>query len=439
MKFYDREEELTLLRTTVEKSKKEAQFTVLTGRRRIGKTTLMLKAFENETMLYFFVARKAEQDLCLDFAKEMEEKLGMPAIGAPKNFASIFEAVMKISETRSFTLVIDEFQEFLRVNPSVFSEIQRIWDLYKTKSKINLVASGSIYRLMTKIFSDRNEPLYSRQTKMITVRPFTTLVLKKILHDYNLDYTPEDLLSLYAFTGGVAKYIEALMDAGAVSSELMIKEIIRKDSIFLNEGKFLLLEEFGKDYNIYFSILSAIASGNTSRAEIEDIIGKEIGGYLTNLEGAYALIEKKLPMFQASANKNVKYQIKDCFLSFWFRFVYKYNYILEIQAYEQMRKIIERDLPTFQGFALERYFRSKLMESQQCTRIGGWWDRLNENEIDIIAANELEKWVNFYEVKRNPKRYDENLLLTKIATFIKSTHQFHDYTINHSCLSLSDM
>ncbi|MCD8386941.1 MAG: ATP-binding protein [Bacteroidales bacterium] len=439
MKFYDREEELEILRDTALKSKEQAQFTVLTGRRRIGKTTLMLRAFEQETMLYFFVARKAEQDLCIDFATEMEQKLGMPIVGTPKSFASLFEALMKVAENRPFTLVIDEFQEFLRVNPAIFSEIQRVWDLYKGRSRINLVASGSIYRLMTQIFSNRNEPLYSRQTRMLTVMPFTTSVLKQILKDYKPNYMPEDLLTLYALTGGVAKYVETLMDAGATSPKQMIAEVVRKDSIFLNEGKFLLLEEFGKDYNTYFSILSAIASGNTSRAEIEDLIGKEIGGYLTNLENDYGLIAKKLPMFQASTNKNVKYQVIDMFLSFWFRFLYKYNYILEIQAYEQLRKIIERDLSTFQGIALEHYFRAKLMEGQQCTRIGGWWDRRTENEIDIIAANDLDRWANFYEVKRNPSRYDEGALLSKIDIFLKSTRQFQGYRLSHDCLSLPDM
>lgn len=439
MKFYDRESELAILKDIVTRAKNNAQFTVVTGRRRTGKTTLLLRAFEQETMLYFFVARKSEADLCIDFSNEVSQKLGLPLIGTPKSFAELFEAVMKISETHSFTLVIDEFQEFLRVNPAIFSEIQRIWDLYKDKSKINLVASGSIYRLMTKIFSDRNEPLYSRQTRMLTVNPFATSVIKQILQDYNPNHTPDDLLTLYALTGGVAKYIEVLMDANAVTTEKMINEVVRKDSIFLNEGKFLLLEEFGKDYNTYFSILSAIASGKTGRAEIEAIVDKEIGGYLTNLEDSYSLIGKKIPMFQASANKNVRYQLVDNFLTFWFRFIYKYNYIIEIQAYSQMKAIIERDWAVFQGFALERYFRAKMIEEQKCTRIGSWWNRKDEKEIDLITANEIEKWATFYEIKRNPEKYSESLLLTKIAEFLQSTKQFSGYRISHTLLSPKDM
>ena len=92
---------------------------------------------------------------------------------------------------------IIEFQEFFRVNKSVFSDMQRIWDLYSPKSHINLIVCGSIYSMMTKIFKDKKEPLYNRQSRFMTVRPFTPTVLKDILSEYNPGYTAEDLLALY--------------------------------------------------------------------------------------------------------------------------------------------------------------------------------------------------------------------------------------------------
>lgn len=162
--------------------------------------------------------------------------------------------------------------------------MQRIWDLYSPRSRINLIVCGSIYSMMTKIFKDKKEPLYNRQLRFMTVRPFTPTVLKDILSEYNPGYTAEDLLALYAFTGGVAKYVQLLVDAGATTKTTMLDQIIKADSIFLGEGKAILIEEFGKDYGIYFSILSAIARGKTSRSEIENVVGKEIGGYLTKLE-----------------------------------------------------------------------------------------------------------------------------------------------------------
>ncbi len=439
MKFFDRKEEIESLRKICEKAKSVAQFTVVTGRRRIGKTSLVWKAYEDEPILYFFVARKVESELCESFCTEMEEKLGIPTMGKAERFAEIFEYLMKLSVERPLTLFIDEFQEFFRVNKSVYSDMQRIWDIYHTRARINLIVCGSIFSMMTKIFKDKKEPLYNRQTHFMTIRPFRTAVLKEILAEYNPAYTPEDLLALYSFTGGVAKYVQLLIDADATTKTDMLNHIVQADSIFLGEGKAILIEEFGKDYGVYFSILSAIARGRTTRPEIEKIVGKEISGYLTKLEKEYELISKKQPLFEKSATKNVRYAIDDNFFTFWFRFIYKYNYMLEIEGYEQVKKIILRDYDTFSGLMLERYFRSKLIEQHAYTRIGSWWDRKGENEIDLIAENELDDVATFFEVKRQAAQISLPALQEKAQAFLRATGQFQGYDLSYQALSLKDM
>ena len=439
MRFFDRTEEIAFLRKIREMAKNNAQFTVVTGRRRIGKTSLVWKAYEDEPILYFFVARKAEGDLCEDYRLEIENKLGVPTMGRAEHFTDVFEYLMKLSAERPITLFIDEFQEFFRVNKSVFSDMQRIWDLYSPKSRINLIVCGSIYSMMTKIFKDKKEPLYNRQSRFMTVRPFTPTVLKDILSEYNPGYTAEDLLALYAFTGGVAKYVQLLVDAGATTKTTMLDQIIKADSIFLGEGKAILIEEFGKDYGIYFSILSAIARGKTSRSEIENVVGKEIGGYLTKLEKEYEIISKKQPLFEKSSAKNVRYVIEDNFFTFWFRFIYKYSYMLEIENYGSVKMIIGRDCETFSGLMLERYFKRVLIERQVYTRIGGWWDRKGENEIDIVAENELDDTATFFEVKRKAENIDMEKLEAKAAAFMRATGEFKGYSLSYKGLSMTDM
>lgn len=439
MKFFDRSEEIASLHEIREIAKNNAQFTVVTGRRRIGKTSLVWKAYEDEPILYFFVARKAESDLCEDYQLEIENKLGIPTIGRAEHFTDIFEFIMKLSIDRPITLFIDEFQEFFRVNKSVYSDMQRIWDIYSNKAHINLIVCGSIYSMMTKIFKDKKEPLYNRQTRFMTVRPFTPSVLKEILTEYNSDHTAEDLLALYSFTGGVAKYVQLLVDAGATTKEKMLNQIVKADSIFLGEGKAILIEEFGKDYGVYFSILSAIARGKTSRSEIESVVGREIGGYLTKLENEYEVIAKKQPLFEKSSTKNVRYTIEDNFFIFWFRFIYKYSYMLEIDNYESMKAIINRDYETFSGLMLERYFRRVLIERKAYTRIGGWWDRKGENEIDIVAENELNNEATFFEVKRKAANIDIEVLKQKAAAFLRATGEFKGYYISYKALSMEDM
>lgn len=439
MRFFDRTEEIASLREIRGMARNNAQFTVVTGRRRIGKTSLVWKAYEDEPVLYFFVARKAEGDLCEDYQVEMEAKLGIPTMGRATRFADVFEFLMKFSVEHPLTLFIDEFQEFFRINNSVYSDMQRIWDMYSPKARINLIVCGSIYSMMTKIFKDRKEPLYNRQTRFMTVRPFAPAVLKEILTEYHPAHTAEDLLALYSFTGGVAKYVQLLMDAGATTREKMLAQIVKADSIFLGEGKAVLIEEFGKDYGVYFSILSAIARGKTSRAEIESVVGREIGGYLTKLENDYEVIAKKQPLFEKSSTKNVRYTIEDNFFTFWFRFIYKYSYMLEIENYESLKTIINRDYETFSGLMLERYFKRVLIGSHAYTRIGGWWDRKGENEIDIIAENELNDEATFFEVKRRAANIDLEVLQKKAAAFLRATGAFKGYDLSYKGLSLDDM
>lgn len=440
MRFFDREKETKILREVNALSEENAQFTVLTGRRRVGKTWLVTHAYTPQEMLYFFVGRKSETDLCKGFAKEINEKLHLPVLGSPDKFADIFEFLMKYSQTHHFILFIDEFQDFLRVNKSIFSDMQRIWDLYKENSKINLIVGGSIFSLLTKIFKDNKEPLYGRQSRFLHVKPFRTSVIKDILREYSPSYKPDDLLTLYMLTGGVAKYVCSLIDNKAYTSKQMIETTIAEDSPFIAEGKSVLLEEFGKDSAVYFSILSAIASGRNTRSEIETAVGKEVGGYLSKLEDDYNIVTKHLPILTPNSSKNVHYEIDDMFFRFWFRFINKYNYMLEIGKYDKLREVVERDYTTYSGFVLERYFRQKLAEEADITRLGGWWDRKGENEIDIITENELDNKLVFYEVKRQKEYISIGELRKKAEAFFtknKIASRYDD--IQYRGLTLEDM
>ena len=439
MKFYDRQREIGILADIAAKARRTAQFTVITGRRRIGKTSLVRKAFEGKTYLHFIAARKSEAELCEIFQAEISAKLGVPLLGECKRFADVFRFVMDYAKKRTVTLFIDEFQEFFRVNPAIYGDIQGIWDLNKDAAKINLIVGGSVYTLMTKIFRDKKEPLFGRQTRLLSVEPFSVSVLKQILRDHKPKYTNEDLLALWTFTGGVAKYVELLMDDNATSRDKMIETIIAEDSSFITEGKAMLIEEFGKDYGNYFSILALIARGKTARSEIEAAIGKEIGGYLTKLEDEFSLIAKRQPLFEKTSKKNVRYRLSDNFLVFWFRFLHRFSYMTDIKAYRQLQDIVKRDYDVFSGFALENYFRSKFIESGSFTRLGGWWDRKGENEIDLIAENEIDKRALFVEVKRQSSRYDESSLKAKLDAFLKATGKFKNYKLSVKGLSLDDM
>ena len=439
MKFYGREKELALLRKIREDAQGASRFTIVTGRRRIGKTELLRQAY-GDTFLYFFVTRRTEKELCESFKSEIGEKLGEFIPGEQTRFADIFQWILAYSRNRPLTLVIDEFQDFLRINPAIYSEMQREWDLAHGTARINLVVCGSVNSLMNKLFRDRKEPLYGRETAFLKVKPFPPSQLKAIIGAHSRNPSPDDLLALYALTGGVAKYVALLMDCGAVTTKSMLEEMVSEGSPFVGEGRAGLVEEFGRDYGTYFSIISAIACGRTHRAEIETATGvRELGGYLKRLESDYELIRRNQPLFAKSMSKNTRYEISDEFYRFWFRFIAKYGAAVELGAFDRLRAIIERDWSVFFGKALERYFSAKLAETGGYTRIGGWWDRKGENEIDIIAENEFDREVEFYEVKRNRRNISIALLEAKRDAFLRATGQYEGWKMRCLPLSPEDM
>ena len=436
MKFYNREHELQTLHEMAIKSNHASQMTFIVGRRRVGKTKLILAAYP-DNRVYFFVSKKSERLLCNEFKTQIHSNLGVTVHGDFTQFSQLFEYLLELSMTRHFTLVIDEFQEFFAINPAIYSEIQNLWDQYKDQSKLNLVLSGSIYSLMHKIFEHAKEPLYGRANKKMILKPFGIQTLHDIFTDYKAPVTPKAMLAFYTITGGVAQYVELLADNHAFNLDTILDVFFENSSIFIHEGRDILIEEFGKDYTTYFSILSLIASSKTSRPEIESILNKSIGGYLERLENDFGIIKTIKPIFSKPNGRTQKYVIEDNFLSFWFRFVYKYQSAIEIENYDYVKSIIKADFDTFSGRFLEKYFVEQFKNSKQFNLIGNYWERGHQNEIDIIAVNEREKFAVIAEVKLSKKRIKLHDLEHKAHAL--SNDQLSGYKIVYQGLSLDDM
>jgi len=436
MKFYNRETELQILEKNQVQSKKQSVMTTLIGRRRTGKTSLLLKSVENSRHLYLYVSKDNEQLLCWKFQEQAVMALGIQIYGQTTSFGELFEQLMRYGIDNHYTLIIDEFQNFLSINKSIPSSIQDVWDRYKDRSHVNLILCGSIYSMMKKIFENGDEPLYGRRDSNMKLLPFTIDTLKQILGDYNPDYTSDDLLCLYMLTGGVAKYVALLMDAGAITKDSMLRCALAVDSPFLAEGTELLVSEFGRDYGTYFSILQLIAGGMTLQSEIDSVIGKNTGAYLNNLHEDYTFISKNTPILSKPGVRNIKWQIDDPFLRFWFRFVYPYQGMIESNRTSLLLQYVSDNYTLFTGRTLERYYHELAMQSGQYTRIGNWWDKKGENEIDMVALNEFEKTCVIAEIKRNPKKLSLATLEAKsavLASILKG------YAIEFRLLSLDDI
>ena len=436
MRFYDREAEIAELQRLDDLAAQRAQFTVLMGRRRTGKTTLMLRALEGRSFLYFFVGKKSEKLQCTELQQQVQQVLGLHIHGEANTLAAILEELMIYSRQTKVTLIIDEFQRLADMDAAIMGSLQRVWDLYHEQAHMHLIACGGIYSMMQRIFEDRHEPLFGRKTARIDLKPFATGVIKQILADHNPHYTPEDLLMCYAITGGVAKYVAQLMDEGCRTFDDMLHAVCRPSSIFQEEGTELLVGEFGRKYQIYYSILQLIAGGMTSQAEIDSIIGKNTGRYLETLEGEYSLISKRRPMWAKPNSQGVKYYIDDCFLMFWFRFIESNRTVVELGKYDLLAEIIRQDYMQFSGMVLEKYFRQQYGERDRVTEVSHWWNSKGENEIDLIALEKLDRRATVAEVKRNPRKFNRALLEEKVQ-HIKP--HLRGYQIEIKGLSLEDM
>ena len=434
MEFYNREKELKNLKEIEALSKTSSKMSVIVGRRRIGKTSLVKKAYPKR--IYLFVSKKNEALLCEEFIENIAISLDVKIYGEFRSFGKLFAYLMELSVTRAFTLIIDEFQEFLHINDTIYSDMQNIWDEYKNRSQMNLVLSGSIYSLMKRIFEDKKEPLFGRADNKIILRPFSVTTLEEILNDNVSKHSKKELLDFYIFTGGVAKYVEIFVDRKAFGFEKQLDLIFEENSLFLEEGKNLLIEEFGKEYTTYFSILSLIASSKTSRSEMESILGKNIGGYLDRLEKEYSIIRRIKPIFAKEGSRQVKYEIEDNFLHFWFRFIFKYKSAIEIENYDYVKAIVKRDFATYSGKFLEKFIIEKLKLSKQFSQIGTYWERGNQNEIDIVALNEAESKMLIAEVKLNPKKIDLNILKEKATKLVA---KYPSYMVEYRGFSLEDI
>ena len=440
MEFYDRTNELTELQRIQNLSFSDhSRLTVVTGRRRIGKTSLIMKSVEGLPTVYLFVGRKAEATLCSEFIPVISQSLDTFVPAEIRTFRSLFQYLMELASNKAFNLVIDEFQEFYNIDESVYSDMQNIWDAYRRKSKMNLIVSGSIYSLMQKIFQSKKEPLFGRADNIIKLSAFDLSTLKDIMRDYRSGYTNDDLLALYSFTGGVPKYVELFCDNQMLSVDEMISFMVRENSPFTDEGKNLLIEELGKNYATYFSILSAISGGINTQPGIEAALGdKSIGGQIKRLIEDYNIIVRQRQILAKEGSQTVRYEIQDNFLRFWFNYFDRYRSLIEIKNFVGLQSIIKKDYPTYSGIMLERYFKQQFAESFQYRAIGSWWELKGyQNEIDIVGLKLEKNQAVVAEVKRQKKNFKPELLVAKTEHLKQKL--LPKYRIEMRCLSLEDM
>ncbi|ARM75253.1 ATP-binding protein [Acidianus manzaensis] len=357
MIFIDRERELESLRKRLNSSNFE--FIVIYGRRRIGKTTLILKAIqdmENNSVYYLATEKNNLQkfkDVC---------KLKFPEIEYIKED---WEALFHFLKDK--IIIIDEFPYMIEEDKTILSTFQKIVDnILNTKTKLILV--GSSISVMEDVISYKS-PLYGRRTASMKIKELTF----KNLKNYGFDI--EEAVKIYGFTGGVPLYLNKVKPP---FYEWINEELKKVDSFVKDEMDFLLRYEF-KEISTYKEILFAISLGKNNLGEIKDFVkvNGDISSYLKKLE-RIELISREIPVTETNSKRG-KYVILDNFTNFWFRFIYPNLSLIEEGKYE----IDKNEYNQYLGFIFEKIAKEYVKSRYSVKKIGRqWWKDI---EIDILA------------------------------------------------------
>ncbi len=382
--FVNREAELKAIKERLMNGKFE--LIVIYGRRRVGKTRLVLEAIKSLPHVYYLAV---EGDNLRHF-REVAGRAFPEVRYAREDWEGLLHAL------KGQIIVIDEFPNMVKENPRILSLFQRAVDLDLQDSGTKLILLGSSVSVMTEKVLSYKSPLYGRRTGSMKLKPMEFPTLKEFFPQAKW----EELVEIYGLTDGIPFYIARVR---LPFWEWLEKELSNPVSFFRDEVDFLLRYEFS-EIRTYKRILEAIALGKTTPKEIKDFTGmkhSDITPYLRNLIET-DLIVREVPVTEKPSSKKGRYYVADNFLAFWFRYVYPNLSRIEEETFDVAE--IREDYNHYLGRVFEKAARQLLIMLNKkgelpfkFTKIGRWWRR--GEEIDLVALNEREKKALLVEVK----------------------------------------
>jgi len=381
--FKNRKKELSELNNVLSSNKFE--FIIIYGRRRIGKTELVLKATEKNNRIYYLAVG----------ANNLERFYKLCSMHFPEilKLTMDWEIIFEFLKDNVEVVVIDEFQNMIRENANNLNIFQSIMDITLKESDLKIILLGSSISIMTSRVLDYQSPLYGRRTGSLELKAVSFFDLKYFFGDC----TPEELIEIYGFADGIPFYLIKIVDHFWLwlSNELMSKMSFLKDEV-----DFLMRYEF-ENVTTYKSILEAIAHGSTKLNDIKDHMNvrrTDISPYLRNLIKV-GMVSRIAPVTEKPNSRLGRYYICDNFLKFWFRFIYPN--VSSIEEGIMDIDIIKTNYNQYLGGVFEdvcmQFINKHRKKTFNFTKIGKWWYK--ENEIDIVAFNHITNEILFIECK----------------------------------------
>jgi AAA+ ATPase superfamily predicted ATPase len=419
--FLGRKSELDVLE---QKFKKSAfSFSVIYGRRRVGKTTLIKEFIKNKPAIYFQATVSNEKDNLENFSRSIGafEGKGIDASYTFADFRSLFDNISQLANSEPLVLVIDEFPYLARSYPEISSILQYYMDhVWKENSGLHIILAGSSMHFMEHQVLGYESPLYGRKTSQIKVLPFT---FKETL-DFFPEIDGEDALTYYAITGGIPLYL-AYMDAKKSVEENILNTFLNKNSGIFEEPYNLLQQELRNPAS-YSAILTAIAGGASKQNEIATKAGISTSLAAKQIDTLIELgiVEKMMPIGETS-NKLGVYQVKDGLFRFWYRFIARNMSYIELDQTQELLNYITRFLNEFVSTVFEDISREwvnlQMKQGKFATiygKLGSWWGTNNktrqQEEIDVCGLDIFEDNILLGECKWKKDDLDLDVLRTLI-------------------------
>lgn len=402
--FVNREKELMVLED--EYASNDFRLSILYGRRRVGKTTLLKKYIEDKSSIYFLVTLESEnivlkrfQTIVADFFED-DFLRGIEL----KDIKQLFSYIVSKQHKQKLILIIDEFQYLTKINKSIPSQFQYIVDEILKDSNIHLILCGSIISMMYEQTLSYNSPLYGRRTSAIKLEALKF----KYLDNFFPNKSQNELIELYAVLYGVPKYLEMFKDSKDIFKSIE-KNILSNSAYLYDEPRYILQNEVNEPIT-YFTILETIASGEHKIGHIASKLGKNVQNITSFIAKLIELdiIYKDVPITEQNHAKSKKglYFIKDNFFRFWFLYVLSHKSQLELDNTEYVLKKIKEN---FSGYVAKTYEDISIeytLQNYELLKCGRWWSK--NSEIDVVGI--AEDYIIVGECKYSNKKVGVDIL-----------------------------
>lgn len=433
--FIGRSRELSEINRRFQSSK--AEFLILYGRRRIGKTRLITHWIEtNKPRALFWIAEPTSSVEQLRSFSQAVMRFESQATPPPEmsygDWRTAFEALARLAQNERLAVIIDEFTYLLEVEPAIAAYLQHAWDHILSKSNLLLIISGSHLGMMNRQVLSYQAPLYGRSTANLLLQPLPFGVTGAFFPNYAAD----ERVAVYAMLGGVPAYWERFDPVRSLTDN--IKKEFLNFSASLHDEPRLLLSDFLRSLSNYVAIIQAIANGAATPKEIARFSGleeKQIPQYL-NVLTETGFIARRVPVTQPTTSRLGRHFITDPFLRFYYRFLARRQSQLALGVDERALDEIKRHLLDFIGtYTWEELCQEWLLRASGQARlpfhsdqVGGAWTR--KAQVDVVGINSMEKTLFLGECKWSPRAMGRDVvetLVQKTAEFVPSEGNWRVY------------